>query len=138
MLVKDFIKNSLDRIHKAFPNSRLEYQYKDISNTHFIKITPINIFSEETFIDLDFELTDEFRELDLNGSLCFLTEDSLVKLDNPSKIIYPKNNIIDSLGFLEKDLSAKIFFGDSTFQSPKVDFPILEEIAGDYRLAMAA
>lgn len=121
MSVKEFINNSLEKIHTIFPESCLEYQYKDISETHFIKISPKSYFSKEKFIDLDFELTDAFRDSDFDGSLCFLNDDSLVTLTNPSIIVKPK-----------------IIFGDSKVQLLEFDCPIIIDEIGEARFAMAA
>lgn len=141
MTITKFIDIALDKLHSTFPQSELAYQYKPISNTHFIKISPVNLFSDDDFIDLDFELSDMFRNLDFKGSLCFLTEESLVQLDSPSIIISP--NPCDTKGAqitqrLEPDDKFKgIKIGQLTFREPKFDYPDSLE-AEDTKFAMAA
>lgn len=88
MQIQEFIKSACEKIQSVFPFSKVEYQYKSISDTHFIKVLPSSIFEEEKFIDLDFELTDEF-ENQFSGDLCFLKDDSLTELEAPTFVCEP-------------------------------------------------
>lgn len=89
MTVEQFIESALQKIHAAFPKAQLTYQYKWPSQTHFIKVAPLAVYESDEFIDLDFALSDEFEQIAADASLCFLTEGSLVELDNPTKVIQP-------------------------------------------------
>jgi len=124
MTIDNFIKEALEKLHNNFPNSKLEYQYKLISDTHFIKISPKYLFTEDTFIDIDFDLNDKFRELDFHGSLCFLNEDSLVELDTPSIVFEPKAIEADSysavLEILENSFSSELVITNIKTQQPQL------------------
>lgn len=124
MSIKEFIKSALEQIHTAFPLSRLEYQYKDISNTHFIKITPHRYFSADNFIDLDIELTDKFNAAGYDSSLCFLTVDSLVQIDQPETVITPRLYRF-TLEVLAQSSDSRITLGSDRTQQPQSDFSVV-------------
>lgn len=126
MKINKFITEAFQKIQQTFPKAKLEYQYKSISDTHFVKVTPSTIFETDAFIDFDFELTDQFNELGFCGSLCFLTEGSLVDLGNPSIIHKPKSAITTAyatvLEILENSYSDKPSFHKTTFQQPQYKY----------------
>jgi hypothetical protein len=136
MTITKFIDDSLNKLLDRFPSSILEYQYKDISDTHFIKISPKRYFQEEDFIDIDFELSDKFSELFPDSSLCFLTDDSIIKLDNPSikKSVNPYKFVFDL-----QNQSKVVLFGNSTHVKQN-SLPVIEfkNNCGNRQVAMAA
>lgn len=89
MSVTNFINISLGKISKMFPEAKIEYQYDNPSETHFIKVTPSEIYTNREFAKLDIELNESFEGLGINEELCFITSDSLIQLDAPSKILMP-------------------------------------------------
>jgi len=102
MTVQDFIQNSLNKIHVNFPNARIEYQHRNNSDTHFVKVTPLEVYDTETFVDLDFEFSEEFDSLGFNGNFCIITEGSLVELDNPQVVIEPVSYLVSNKPALDE------------------------------------
>jgi len=103
MTIQKFLDQIFQSIQDKCPESTIEYQFKAISNTHFIKVTPESVFSSDAFIDIDFDFSDRFYAQGFDSDLCFLTEGSLVELDNPTVIYNPKKDV-RSYGF---DLKAE-------------------------------
>ena len=89
MLITEFIDKSFETISMAFPQALLQYQFDNRVSTHYIKVSPPYIYEEPSFTDLFWELDDLFEEFFPEETLCFLTEDSLIQLDNPSRTRLP-------------------------------------------------
>jgi hypothetical protein len=87
--VDKFMDNVFTTLVDEFPKATIQYQCKELSDTHFFKITPLYIYNAEEFINLNLELNDKFYFSGLEGTLCFITEDSLIELDNPMRIHTP-------------------------------------------------
>lgn len=85
--LEKFINDIFMALQEKFPNVAIQYQY--IIDTHFVKVTPSEVYNSEEFIDLDFEFNDKFDASDLEGMLCFSTEDALIDLDNPTRTHNP-------------------------------------------------
>lgn len=85
--LEKFIDNVFIALQEEFPNATIKYQY--IIDTHFIKVTPFEIYESDLFLDLDYEFSDKFDKSNLEGMLCFITEDSLIELDNPTRTHNP-------------------------------------------------
>ncbi len=87
MTFKNFLNLTVEKITEHFPQSKILYQQKTISETHFIQIFPQEVFDSDEFTDLYFEITDLFKEKEFDGDLCITSEDSLSDLDCP-EILY--------------------------------------------------
>jgi len=142
MNINDSIKKALNKIQEVFPKTTVSYQYKSISDTHFIHVLPAKIYESAAFIDLEFALLEEFEKCNVGGSFCFITVDSLVELDNPSIVLVPK--------IKETSNSYRAFFEISgATVSPQIsnqtiemvqlhsDYPTIID-AGNKKTAMAA
>jgi len=92
--IREFIQNSFKLIQDTFPDSRLEYKFKPISDTHFIKITPGVILKKATFAELDFHINDRFEEK-FGFALCFIDEDSLTNFDSPDLTLEPYSSELE-------------------------------------------
>lgn len=90
---REFIKSACEEIHTLFPDTTLEYQYKEISDTHFIKVTPPEVYDTEKFLDLDIKLSDEF-DTKFSGVLCFINHENLTELENSEIICSPKKEVL--------------------------------------------
>jgi hypothetical protein len=99
--LEKFIDNIFVALQEKFPNVAIQYQH--IIDTHFVKVTPFEVYDSETFIDLDFEFNDKFDESDLEGMLCFSTENSLIELDNPTRVFFP-NVEINTVELVEENI----------------------------------
>lgn len=87
MQPKKFIDDVFVALQERFPTATIQYQY--ITDTHFVKVNPVEVYNSEAFTDFDIEFDDKFYEAGLGGALCFVTEGSLIKLDKPSKTHKP-------------------------------------------------
>lgn len=96
--VKEFIKSACKKIHVVFPKTTLKYEYKAFSDTHFIKITPSDIYNKDAFIDLSFELSDEFDD-SFSGVLCFIKNEELSEMNDPEVIFCPKEEKIFTFSY---------------------------------------
>jgi hypothetical protein len=112
--MEEFIKGALDKIKASYPEATILYEYNILSSTHFIKVTPIEFYNDESFLDLEFELIDAFNALELDESLCFITEDSLIDLKNPSIVIKPEAEPVSLL----KDVLFESVFDGKTQLKP--------------------
>jgi hypothetical protein len=80
---KKFMYTKIQELNKFFRNATFKYQFKEISDTHFIQVIPKTVFNSADFIVKDIEITEEFESLGLDTSICFISEDSLTELENP-------------------------------------------------------
>ena len=158
MTTKEFIKKSLDRIRDSYPKYDLLYQYKNNSNTHFIKILADDLLKDIGFSELYFEIIDEFDHVNVDSELCIIDNDALIDLDRPSinmpsvvaskgyeeffeiqdSISLPEVNenkgvLISGAVLLPKD-ETEISFSGKVFQ----DSPFLDLANDERKFAMAA
>jgi hypothetical protein len=119
--LEKFIDNTFVALQEKFPNIAIQYQY--IIDTHFVKVTPFEVYDSEAFLDLDFEFSDKFDESDLEGMLCFITKDSLIELDNPSKVFFP-NVKISTVELVEENIGCLNAF---IFQNKEMVFRFMEK-----------
>lgn len=78
----DFVKNALQNFIKDFPQTRVRYEYSEESNVHCIEIVPNEVYYlNETYINWENQLTDNFIEQFVDQNICFITSNSLVGLD---------------------------------------------------------
>ena len=101
----NFFKTAFEKIQSIFPQARLEYEYKDFSETHFVKVTPSEIYDQDSYIDLECEIQGEFKELEPDGALCFITEETLTEINNPALVSPPKEVITDANTFVSDHYS---------------------------------
>ncbi len=87
MTIKEFIKKSLDKISNNYPEFEMLYQYKNSTDTHFIKILADNILKNAGFAQLYFEIIDEFNDLNFNAELCIIDNDALIDLNQPELVL---------------------------------------------------
>ncbi|MEM1327878.1 MAG: hypothetical protein AAGI23_18105 [Bacteroidota bacterium] len=142
MNIDNLIENALDKVQSILPNAQLEYQYKPVSETHFIKITPRYLIDLEEIGEIEEQISDELDKLHPEQMFCFITEGSLVEIENPSRIVDPirRNPYIEVLDILTVDSQVddlRIEVVDSKFYQPDFEF-LLTENAGNRQYAMAA
>jgi hypothetical protein len=79
---KEFIIKELNSIFDLFGNIEIRYEIKDISLTHVVEITPIELFKSKQYIDLEIELEKKFSEL-FTEEIMFITSNSLTEISDP-------------------------------------------------------
>jgi hypothetical protein len=79
MTVSDYINQTIVKIFERFPNlSECAYYYDACSETHFIKVPSVSVYESDEFSILDAEVSINFMDSDFGGSLCFITDDSVI------------------------------------------------------------
>lgn len=87
-MINEFLKNIIENIFEAFPNlSDCIYSYDRFSDTHFIMIQSKSIYESELFARLDADISMKFYNLGQQGSLCFISPDSQISMENPRTFI---------------------------------------------------
>jgi hypothetical protein len=96
MTAKEFIEIRIKELISTLNYVEVFYEYKDSSDTHFVKILPKYVFDSENFSFIKITITKEFIEYDFPGSICFISDDSRVRLDGPTKVFSSyERDIID-------------------------------------------
>lgn len=114
MQTEDFIRNKIKTICDLFNDVEIYYEYKEYSETHFIKILPKQIFTNSDFRKLKASITIEFVKNKLEGLICFVSEDSAVSFNEPTiysnrvSIVEPnRTNVNNHTEFRIQNISKK-------------------------------
>ncbi len=86
MKIQDFISTTFEKISNNFSKAGITYQFDEKAGTHYVKISPPDVYGNETFINIGWEIKNAFNDHFPNEELCFLTENSLIQLSSPSRI----------------------------------------------------
>jgi hypothetical protein len=79
-----FVKKVINDLVKKFPSIQCTYQYDISSNTHFIEVLPNNVYHKEgEYAKAETKATLSFIDKFPHESICFITDDAIIKLDNP-------------------------------------------------------
>lgn len=89
MNLQQVINMAFDKIVNTFPLAMVEYEYMNHSNTHFFKICPEEVYNNEEYLKIEEEVEDSFNSLNSEDDIAFITANSLITLDTPSKVSYP-------------------------------------------------
>lgn len=109
MPVREFIEEKIKSIGDLFDNVEVYYEYKEMSETHFLKVLPKSVFNVAKFKDLKASITSGFVDNDFDGLICFISDDSQVLLDGPIKIFSNNSQVIDNCEFIsQNDISFNI------------------------------
>ncbi|MFA5327735.1 MAG: hypothetical protein WC384_08100 [Prolixibacteraceae bacterium] len=89
MTSKEYIKNRLQSLLKDFPQITFFYQFDDRTDLHQVLVEP----SSEFRLNMEFRNDEadfifDFDSLFFPESIVFISEDSLIRIDNPEFIIY--------------------------------------------------
>lgn len=87
MTAQEYIKNKIDKLSIDFSDLQCRYGFDEFSDTHLIEVIPIDLFLSKSFKDIQKEIIFDFIEKFPNQTISFISEDSLVELDN---ILYSK------------------------------------------------
>jgi hypothetical protein len=80
---REFIRHSLDKFIVLFPQTRVRYEYDELSNIHTVEIVPNNVYHlDEVYIAWENNFTDKFIEKFPNQNICFLSDDALAGLES--------------------------------------------------------
>jgi len=94
MTVEKYIEEAIEKLRRKLPQLReIVYEFKANSEMHFLKIVPQTIFDEEVFAELDDEITTQFYNMGFPGSLCFISDESIVTLASPQIVRHFGSNV---------------------------------------------
>lgn len=82
MTSQEYIILELNDFIVKFPQTRVRYEYDQLSDVHFIEIVPNNVYHlDQAYIVWESELYDRFIALFPDQNICFISDDALVGLD---------------------------------------------------------
>ena len=80
----DNIIGKLESFISVFLSSKVRYEYDEKSRSHMIEVLPIEIYQQnDDYIEWESETFDEFISKYPSENICFISDDSLVKIDSP-------------------------------------------------------
>lgn len=83
----EWLKDNLEGISNIFECLQIKYVFDDLSNTHFVYISPDTILSDDLYLKEEKRLRLGFIESYGFESLCFLTIQDIISSDN-MEVIY--------------------------------------------------
>ena len=89
MKIQDFISTTFEKISNNFPDASIAYQFDEEIGTHYIKVSPPDVYDSDNFVSIGWEIKDAFSDHFPDEDICFLTENSLIQLSSPSRIWNP-------------------------------------------------
>ncbi|GIQ57725.1 hypothetical protein Flavo103_08610 [Flavobacterium collinsii] len=79
-----FLKEKLSELYSEHSHLEIRYEYKSIINTHVIEVKPVHCFnSDRPYILKQIEVEDAFENTFFGEDIVFITDDSLIKINNP-------------------------------------------------------
>lgn len=86
---KDYIKSRMESLVKEFKNIKTSYSFHELSGTHSIEIIPRDVYYiEEGISDWENNLILDFIDLYPQESLCVLTDDSIIPIQDVEFELY--------------------------------------------------
>lgn len=127
MNVQEYLHKLTEKLIESFPEiTRIEYQYKENAGVHFLKILPQRVLKSETFAKFDGDISADFYEKNFTGMISFISEDSLVKLNNPETLYGLPEILLTQLGNLNFIEPFPVFNFLNTYINQKVFFPTID------------
>lgn len=115
MKSQEYIKEHLRGIANKFPQISFSYEYDKIENLHIVQVTPIEQYvANSEYKDAEGDMTFEFDNLFFPESLVFVSEESLIQVDEPDFVIEHTGTEFN-LSISEIELAVSIY-GNDTFE----------------------
>lgn len=88
---KEILQDIFSRISESFPHVKIEYQFDEVSCTHYIKVTPQEVYDSSEFLLFESKLNNIWNNSDIlsKEDFCIVSEESLIQLDSPELIYAP-------------------------------------------------
>jgi hypothetical protein len=149
MKIQDFISTTFEKISSSFPKATIAYHFDDKADIHYIKVSPPEVYNNDTFVNVGWEIKDYFNDHFPDEELCFLTENSLIQLSFPSRIwnpIWNEEILIEGGSFSisktfrtdNPQLNMEIGVDLKSPSSSTLTVVTSEVLEGNYQYAMAA
>lgn len=117
MTEKEFIENELKKFIKQFSNTRVRYEYHELSDAHFIEIVPSGVYNlNDEYLEWEYDVYSRFTELYPMEGICFVSDDAVVKIKNAKYTLYgeeytPISAIRENIDFAPINSSVKMAIG---------------------------
>ncbi len=99
---RKFVEEQLRLIHERIKFVMIRYEFDDVFNYHIIEVTPLSYFeSNKDYIDLEIGLTNLFENLYPKEEIVFVSEDSLLQVNNPCLVLESEQKINHLASFKE-------------------------------------
>ena len=121
MKLKEFIISELNTIYFNLESIKIRYEYLDSIDVHFIEITPFNIHKYDGYLDIIMSFREKLYDLYPEDLICFIDEDSVNKIENPTKVWNVNDSIINQVLKKEHKFSFSIEFITSVNEIKKYD-----------------
>lgn len=154
MKSSEYIKSKIINLVNQNPHIKCSYEFDKDSNVHLIEIEPLSIYNtDQKYFDAESEITFSFIDKFPNENICFVSENSLIKVENPSFIKVGElfsvlsfasisNLNIEQIKSVQKinSFSENNDFNFNFWDERKAKKQVSEQIeyTGNYQFAMAA
>jgi hypothetical protein len=115
----EFVKRRIDKLVSVFSDIKCRYEFDQYSNTHLIEILPNSVYKINTdYHQFETSIIDEFIELYPYESICFITDDSMLKIENA---IYESKGLTYDLftHFIDEDMISLNWITKFSFKVPQ-------------------
>ncbi|MDR1416164.1 MAG: hypothetical protein LBJ57_01935 [Prevotellaceae bacterium] len=80
---KQYISKELEALVTKFPNVCVRYEFDEKALIHCVEVIPREVYcSNEGYISWENEMTDQFIKLFPAQSICFISDDAFVGIEN--------------------------------------------------------
>jgi hypothetical protein len=88
MTSQEHIISCLNEFIVNFPQTRIRYDFDQLSDVHFIEVVPNSVYRlDEKYIAWENEMYDRFVALYPDQNVCFISDDALVELENVELVV---------------------------------------------------
>ena len=117
----EYIINRLEDLVIRINNIRVSYEYDNDSLTHFIEVLPNSLYSlNQEYIEFEDQMFHEFISIFPYENICFLSDDAIVKIENP---IFVKEGLGYAPFSTHEDAEFKVSFPE-VFNGSSIFCPI--------------
>lgn len=97
----NFIIKFIDSISQKYLGSRFRYEFIESSGTHIVEVVPSDLVLKDVdFADEQFSFVNDFLMKFPGENICFVTENDLVKIENPSYQTITQSGVFQQSDFL--------------------------------------
>lgn len=96
MTIQEYINKFVNELFDKYDDIAIFYEYKNNTETHFIKVLPKAIYDSIEFKEIYSDFVTGYLDNNFEGSICIISEDSAVSLNNPKVYINSSINTMNS------------------------------------------
>jgi len=84
----DWLTDKLQELHQALSYLNIKYEYRKNMQLHIVGVTPLQHYKgDKSYIDKEIELETLFEQMFPNEEIVFVSDDSLIQVENPILIL---------------------------------------------------